>query len=270
MGTEFDVYERELWAGRADAYERGFARLTSYTVGPLLDAAGAGDGVRVLDVGTGPGVVAAEALRRGARVWAVDADPGMAETAARNVPDADVRVAVLPDLPYEDEAFDAVVGNFVVNHVGEPGVALKELRRVLRQGGRLALTCWELPGSGALAIVRDAMDEVGIEWPDDIPVTPFMDYGNLEGFSELFAGAGLSGVAVEQMDWEHAVDPEEWWQTGPMARVGSNGVILARQPPEIVARVKEAYERLVAPYATGDGQVALPAHALLASGVRPD
>ncbi|MFD0856072.1 class I SAM-dependent methyltransferase, partial [Actinomadura adrarensis] len=111
----------------------------------------------MLDVGTGPGVVAAEAVRRGADVSAVDAEAGMAETAARNVPGLrEVRVAVLPELPFGDDSFDAVVGNFVINHVGEPGLALSELRRVLRPGGRLALTCWEMPGSGALGIVRDA------------------------------------------------------------------------------------------------------------------
>ena len=47
------MYERDLWAGRADAYERGFAQLTEWTAGPLLDAAGMGRGTRVLDLGTG-------------------------------------------------------------------------------------------------------------------------------------------------------------------------------------------------------------------------
>lgn len=54
-GMDFDAYERELWAGRADAYQRGFARLTAHTVGALLDAAGVEAGTRLLDVGTGPG-----------------------------------------------------------------------------------------------------------------------------------------------------------------------------------------------------------------------
>ena len=90
---DFDSYARRLWAGRADAYEHGFARLTVHAVGALLDAAGVGTGTRVLDVGTGPGVVAGAAVARGARVTAVDAEPSMAEAAARNVPGLDVRVA---------------------------------------------------------------------------------------------------------------------------------------------------------------------------------
>ncbi|MFD0539102.1 class I SAM-dependent methyltransferase [Actinomadura luteofluorescens] len=95
--------------GRAGpAYERGFAHVTRYMIEPLLDAAGVADGTRLLDVGTGPGFVSREAARRGALVSAMDAEPGMAETALRNVPGLDVKVAVLPDVPFEDGTFDAV------------------------------------------------------------------------------------------------------------------------------------------------------------------
>ena len=265
--TDFDAYERDLWAGRAGAYERGFARLTAHAIGPLLDAARVGEGTRMLEVGVGPGFVSAEAVRRGAAVSAVDADPQMAETAGRNVPEADVRVAVLPDLPHEDETFDAVVGNFVINHVGDPAVTLKELRRVLRPGGRLALTCWAMPGSGVLALVRDAMEEVGVPWPDDVPMTPFMDYGQPAAFTALMAGE-FGDAAVERLDWDFAFEPGRWWEDGAMARVGSNGVVLAMQDEATIAAVRQAYDRMLAPFATGDGQVAVPAHALLARGVR--
>ncbi|GAA4602946.1 hypothetical protein GCM10023195_09430 [Actinoallomurus liliacearum] len=265
--TEFDAYERELWAGRADAYEQGFARLTAHAVEPLLDAAGVRAGRRVLDLGTGPGIVAAGALRRGAVVAAVDADPQMARTAARNAPEADVRVAVLPALPHEDAAFDAVAGNFVINHVGEPETALRELRRVLRQDGRLALTCWRMPGSGVLALVRDAMDQVGVPWPDDVPLSPFLEYGRPDAFGDL-VGRVFRDVAVEELTWDFEFKPEEWWRTGAMARVGSNGVVLARQDAATIARVKEAYDGILKPYAARSGRVRVPAHALLAHATR--
>src|SRR5271166_6464138 len=144
---DFDAYGRSVWAGRGTAYERGFARLTAHTAGAVLDAAGVAAGTRVLDIGTGPGVVARAAAEREARVTAVDAEPSMAEAAARNVPGADVRVAVLPDLPLPDGAFHAVTGNFVIPAVSDTAGALAELRRVLRGGGRLALTCWSYPPS---------------------------------------------------------------------------------------------------------------------------
>ncbi|MFG2246009.1 class I SAM-dependent methyltransferase [Spirillospora sp. NPDC048823] len=268
MAKDFDLYERELWAGRASAYERGFARLTRYMVGPLLDAAGVADGMRFLDVGTGPGFVSREAARRGADVSAMDADPDMAETARRNVPGLDAHVAILPDVPFADGEFDAVAGNFVINHVGSPGRALAELRRVLRPGGRLALSCWVMPGSGALGIVREAIEEAGVPWPDDIPEPPFMEYGEAVAFRRLVAEAGFTDVAVEEVTWEHVADPEDWWETGALSKVGTNGVIVGRQDPGTVARIKDAYDRIIAGYAVEDGKVALPAHALLASGVQ--
>jgi SAM-dependent methyltransferase len=267
MTTDFDAYERDLWAGRAGAYERGFARLTARAIGPLLDAAGVTEGGRVLDLGTGPGFVAAEASRRGAKVSAVDADPQMAETAARNAPAAEVRVAVLPDLPYADETFDAVVGNFVINHVGEPATTLKELRRLLRPGGRLALTCWVMPGSGVLAVVRDAMEDAGVPWPDDVPRSPFMEYGQPDPFAALVGGV-FRETAVERLDWDFAFDPREWWEDVATARVGSNGLVLSRQDPPTVARVKEAYDRRLTCFTVEDGRVSVPAHALLAHGLR--
>ncbi|MEV5828873.1 methyltransferase domain-containing protein [Spirillospora sp. NPDC052242] len=263
---DFDSFERELWAGRASAYERGFARLTAYLVGPLLDAAGVGDGARTLDVGTGPGIVSAAAVRRGAAVSAVDADAGMAETARRNVPEADVRVAVLPDVPFPDGAFDAVVGNFVINHVGDPGAVLARLRRVLRPGGRLAVSCWAMPGTGALGLVREAIDRAEVPWPADMPVPPFMEHGEPAAFRRLMVGAGFADVAVEEVTWEHVVDPDEWWELGALARVGSNGVVVGRQDAATVARIKARYDEVVAGYPERDGGVALPAHALLASG----
>src|SRR6516225_5859501 len=202
-GMDFDAYERELWTGRADAYERGFARLTAYTAGALLDAA---------------------AVARGARVTAVDAEPSMAEAAARNVPGLDIRVAVLPDLPLPDGVFDAVTGNFVINAVGDPPAALTELRRVLRPGGRLALTCWNYPPAAAQSIAADALAAAGVPWPDDIPLPPFRAYSSPGAFAALLAGAGFAEAAARQLSWEHRVDPGQWWQEVYLSRVGSTAL----------------------------------------------
>jgi ubiquinone/menaquinone biosynthesis C-methylase UbiE len=134
--TVFDESERRIWAGRADAYAASFAKLCAYAVPGLLDAAGVGTGNRVLGVGTGTGAVAGAAWERGARVVAVDADAGMVEVAAKAVPGAEVRVGELPELPFGEGEFDAVVGNFVINHVGRPpAAALAEMRRWCGRAG---------------------------------------------------------------------------------------------------------------------------------------
>jgi SAM-dependent methyltransferase len=267
MAMNFEDFERSLWQDRAPAYERGFARLSAHTVPRLLAAAGVGPGVRTLDVGTGPGFVAAAAVRAGAQVSALDAEPSMVETAAHNVPGLDVRLSILPEVPFDDHAFDAVVGNFVINHVSDPVKTVRALRRVLRPGGRIALTCWKLP-DGVPTAVGDALDRAGVPRPDDIPEPPFTPYGERVPFAGLFHEAGLTDVAAEDVHWHHLTRPEEWWDNGAGARIGTVGVIIGRQDASTVARVRAAYEEIVAVYAAGDGQVSLPAHALLAHGTR--
>ena len=265
---DFDAYEREIWAGRAGAYQRGFARLTAYTAPALLDAAGVKAGTRLLDVGTGPGVVAGAAVARGAQVTAVDAEPSMAEAAARNVPGLDVRLAVLPDLPLDDGEFDAVTGNFVINVVGDPAAALEELGRVLRPGGRVALTCWTYPPPPALGVAAEAIEAAGVRWPDDIPVPPFRPYSSPGALEALLDGTSFTEAAARKLSWEHRVDPGEWWQDVYLSGVTSNGVVIGRQDSATVARIKAEFDRLIARYAVGGGQVALPAVAVLASASR--
>lgn len=267
MTTDFDAYERELWSGRAEAYGRGFARMTAHMAPLLLDAVGARPGIDLLDVGTGPGVVAREAVARGARVHAVDAEPGMLELARSNVPGLDATHAILPDLPFPDGCFDAITGNFVINHVGEPPAALAELRRVLRPGGRISLTTWMYPGHRAGEVYNEALEEAGVAWPDDVPASPFRAYGERDAFGEVLRSAEFGEVRVERVNWTHTVDPEDWW-AGPRDGVGSNGLVLRRHDAATVARVKAAYDRVVAPYATPEGLIALPAQALQATATR--
>ncbi|WP_317633608.1 hypothetical protein [Streptomyces albidocamelliae] len=60
----FDAAERAMWAGRTEAYARGFGRLCAHPVPALLDAAGVAAGTRVLDIGTGTGAAALAAGER--------------------------------------------------------------------------------------------------------------------------------------------------------------------------------------------------------------
>lgn len=97
-------------------------------------------GARALDVGAGSGFVTEELLRRGVAVTAVDASEAMAAELARRFPEAMARVADAERLPFPDASFDAVFANMCLHHVERPAVALAEMARVLRPGGRLAVT----------------------------------------------------------------------------------------------------------------------------------
>ncbi|MCT9088837.1 class I SAM-dependent methyltransferase [Streptomyces sp. ASQP_92] len=263
-----------MWAGRAQAYASSFAGVCAHPVPRLLDAARVGAGVRVLDVGTGTGTVAEAACARGAGVTGVDAEADMVEWAARAVPSAATHLAVLPQLPFSEGLFDAVTANFVLDHVGRPRAAITELRRVVRPGGRIAVTLWAVPEAAGQTLlgraVRDAaVRDAGLPVPsrsagpaaeDDFPRTE-------TGLAELLTSAGLRDVACEPVRWEHRVPADAWW-AGAVAGLGTVGQIVASRPERTRADIRRHFDLLSTEFAIGGGELALPHAALLAWGRR--
>lgn len=121
----------------------------------LVDAAGIGPGMKVLDVATGTGNAALPAAERGARVTASDLTPellasGRARAEAADL-DLDWVVADAEALPCEDGSYDVVISAIGVMFAPMHERAAAELVRVVRPGGRLAVLSWTPEGMiGAL------------------------------------------------------------------------------------------------------------------------
>jgi ubiquinone/menaquinone biosynthesis C-methylase UbiE len=163
------------WEHQAPTYDSFIGRLTSQLVDPdpLLDAAGVGPEMRVLDLATGPGYAAARAAERGATVVGVDIAPSMVRLARQLHPTLEFREADAEALPFQDSSFDAAVSNFLVPHLGRHARVVSELVRVLRNDGRLSLTTWDFPERmRLLGVFLDALAGAGAAAPDDIPVGP--------------------------------------------------------------------------------------------------
>lgn len=122
---------------------------------------GIGEGTRLLDVACGSGLAMELARTRGASVAGIDASHRLAAVARDRNPDGDVRVGDFHELPWDDASFD-VVTSFRGIWGTTPG-ALAEVRRVLRPGGRLAMTVWgdvgKSPGAWTLLPFRWAAEE---------------------------------------------------------------------------------------------------------------
>lgn len=270
MVTEFDESGHSIWSGRAAAYAESFAAVCAYPVGDLLDDVGAGPGVQLLDVGTGSGNVAAAAHARGARVTAVDAEPGMVALAAKAVPSADVRIAELPVLPFADDTFDAVTANFVLDHVGRPQRSLAELNRVTRPGGRIAVTVWSVPPGSGQALLGRAMEAAGVERPPHRPVlAPETDFPRTEqGLLDFLPSAGLADPRCRTLAWDHRTSAPQWWY-GAASGVGFTGHLIATRPAATRAEIKRHFDLLSAEFAAPDGRLVLPHRALLARATAP-
>lgn len=111
----------------------------------LLEALSARPGERVLDVGSGPGFLAADLAERGARVEGVDLSEDMVRTAGERFPSLRFRTGEATSLPFDNSSFDAVTCTQVLEYVADVGAALAEFRRVLEPGGRVAIidTDWD-------------------------------------------------------------------------------------------------------------------------------
>lgn len=94
------------------------------------------EGIRVLDVGCGAGRFCRMAADRGARVSGLDATPAFVEIARERVPDGDLRVGEMEELPWADDSFDLVTGFNSFFIAADMGTALREAGRVARQWRR--------------------------------------------------------------------------------------------------------------------------------------
>lgn len=103
-------------------------------------------GQRVLDVGCGTGVVAVTAARLGASVTGLDLTPALLERARENSQIAGVEIdwqeGDVENLPFEDGAFDVVLSQFGHIFAPRPEVAVAQMLRVLKPGGKIAFATW--------------------------------------------------------------------------------------------------------------------------------
>ena len=177
----FHNFEHAGWELVPRQYDESFAALTVQSIEHLLEATEVRDGLRVLDVATGPGYAAAAAARRGADVVGLDFSAAMVAEARRKHPTLDFREGDAEDLPFADDSFHAVVMNFGLLHVPRPERAVREAHRVLRPRGRFGFTVWAPPeqaiGLGLVLRAIQRHGDMSVPLPPGPPFFRFSDSG---------------------------------------------------------------------------------------------
>jgi SAM-dependent methyltransferase len=267
----FKAFEAEGWTRKAQTYDRLTGRATARLVVPLLEAAGVQSGTRLLDVACGPGHLAAGAAAKGAKAVGVDAAEGMVAVARAGYADIEFLRGDAERLPFGDASFDAVVAGFVVNHLPCPERALAEFARVVRPGGRVAVTVWDRPGRmRLLGVLGEAVEGTEGVCDPGLPSggpDPFR-FADDAALAALLSGAGLAEAEVRSIAFEQEVaDTDELWE-GLLSGSVRTAALIERQPEPVRRRIRAALEVAVAPY-RGETGIALPVSAKLASGRRP-
>ena len=216
----------------------------------LAEAAGAGPGVRVLDVASGTGNAAIAAARRGADVVASDLTPELFDDGRALAREAGVELewvqADAEALPFGDAEFDVVMSSIGVMFAPHHEAAAAELLRVCRPGGTIALINWTPEG-----ISGDVFRTMGPYMPAPPPgATPPPRWGSEEHVRELL-GAGVSELRMERdvlMNGLHD-DPSEFREYfkeryGPTIvayRTIGDDAERARELDDKLGRAAEAY-----------------------------
>ena len=243
----------------ADAYDRFMGRYSEPLAPVFADFAAAAG--RVLDVGSGPGALTTELVRRlGAdQVVAVDPTEGFVTAARERHPGVDVSRASAEDLPFADGSFDAALAQLVVHFMSDPVAGLREMSRVTRPGGVVAACVWDMTDAGSpLPIFWSAVRELDPGEPGESKRA-----GSRPGaLTQLFGEAGIGDVneSAISVTVEHA-SFDEWW--APFTDVvGPVGVYVNGLSDSQRAALRErCRERL------GDGPFAITAVARAARGL---
>jgi SAM-dependent methyltransferase len=265
----FREFEHAGWETNVSEYEDAFARLTRQAIGPLLDAVNLRQGVRLLDIATGPGYVATAAAARGARVVGIDFSGPMVARARELNPAIEFQEGDAEDLSFSDASFDAVVMNFGILHLARPERAMKQAARVLKPGGRFAFTAWAKPeeavGFGMILNAIQSHGNLEVQLPQGPPFFRFSDEAECD---RTLREAGFLDVKVARV-------PQVWRFDGPdepLEAFYNGGVrikaILRAQSSEALEAIRMAV-REAARKLTRNGFIEIPMPAVVASAVKP-
>ena len=223
----------------ADKYDRWMGRFTRSLAPLLVQAAGVEPGMRVLDVGCGPGGLTKELVKLvGAdHVAAIDPAPQFANACGERHPSADVRVGVAEDLPWPDDSFDTTLASLVIAFMQDADAGVREMMRVTRPGGVVAACMWDLAGDGMtmLNMYWEAARELdpGIEGERDRPGVEQGDLG------ARFRRVGLADVVEGSLEAQASYeDFADFWEPFGFA-LGPAGQHLASLPASDQERVRD-------------------------------
>jgi len=278
------TFETERWKeldaasydGVAEAFDRHSQRLSGKAADRLASLVGVSSGDRVLDVGTGTGLLPfllAGAVEAPASILGIDISSGMIETARRRLREErgdDPRLRFermdAEQLDLAPESFDVVLSAFALTHVPCPELAMREIFRVLRPGGRVGVALGSRPPSLSGTQLRHAIAEIGrrieqlrgrrltadlldrivdrrvggsVDVPQGAPLATQLNRVPL--LQALARDAGFASIETSWRNYQNEVEsPDEFWDIHRTIRSDSRKRLLVA-PPGVEQQVREEF-----------------------------
>ena len=263
-----------FWTKHSDTIRTMFAPLTE----ALIRDASIGEGQTVLDVAGGagePSLTIAERVGSKGSVTCTDAVAEMvaaaeSEAQRRGLTNIAFRQCVADSLPFESNSFDAVVCRLGVMFFPDPLAALREMLRVAKPGGSLALAVWHKDELNPFTHVATDVMSRYIESPPADPDAPnafrFAELGKLASILRL-AGAGDVHEREFRLQIEAPISPSEYWQL----RAETSDTLrakLAKLSADQVLRVQQEVREAVREFFP-NGQMSFPAQMIIVTGKKP-
>lgn len=269
----------DVWTQMAAGWDRrrDWMWAASRQVGEwMVDALEPRPGETVMELACGlgdTGFAAAAALGDEGRLISTDFSEGMVEAARHHaaelgVRNAEFRVMDAERMDLDDGSVDGVLCRWGYMLMADPAAALRETRRVLRDGGRVALSVWGAPDRNPWASVpaRVIGEHSGAPPPD--PRAPgifaMADPARTRG---LLESADLEPRRVEEVEMTYRfASPDEYW--GFITELaGALALLIARMPSDEQGAVRDKVLAAVEPYRSG-ASYEIPGMALNALAAR--
>ncbi|MDP8923499.1 MAG: class I SAM-dependent methyltransferase [Chloroflexota bacterium] len=257
-----------MWAS-GSPYEAYVGRWSRLVVREFLAWLGVPGGGRWLDVDCGTGALSEAILREASPAEVVGLDPsaGFIAHARQHLKDARARFGVgdAQALPFEDDAFDAVVSGLVLNFLPSPTRGVAEMVRVVRPGGTVAAYVWDY--AGEMQVMRRFWDAAAALDPAarDLDEGRRFPICRPEPLERLWSDGGLGSVRVRPIDVPTVFrDFDDYWT--PF--LGGQGPAPSYVAPLDEQRRMALRERLRADLQAGDdGSIAMKARAWAVRGI---